>query len=388
MSHPIYEYLISEVIIDLSHPLVITRNLTSSLQHKFGKMASTSIFFTIPLEIRRKIYRLLLAGPHTILNSFSLIRAIPVWTGSIPVHDVQDHFWFFEPEFAILAVSRQVYGEASSVLYEDSWFGAYCRITEVFRLLKVQHLDLGGPTVELHQVRRLILNFHDESYEAPWSRTLANGIKTALELYASHTASLTYLGINLCFGRGYWLDEHQMLSKTLEDPDLMHVLQYFTVRNEISIRLVQDGLTLADSVEQWALSIAEQEDLFIYKHQVRHLLSGLTVHGSVVWSVVSGGRMPLAAWNFSVDMTHLPVAGRTVDSTEKVVHLNTRNEYTRRDASWGSGDEEDEDGHDEEQYDDNDDEQDVGDDGNGDGENSEKEEGDDDALADGAEEDQ
>ena len=252
---------------------------------------------------------------------------LPVWTDCVPIHEDQEHFWSSKPDLAILAASRQIYAEASSVLYEDSWFGAQYKTTDVYSLPKVPRLDLGGPAVELNQLRRLILSFDDGYCNAQWSGNPTKGIMAVLKFYASRTASLTYLGISLCFKRGYWAEEHHMLSKALQDPDLVQVVQSFAVRNEISIRLVQDNLTLLETVEQWAVFIAEHEDLSIYKYRVRHLLPGWTVlesvhHDSVDWSVVPRGKMPLAAWNFSRDTLHLPVAGQMVDSTEQVVHIN------------------------------------------------------------------
>ena len=316
-------------------------------------MANESIFFTIPLEIRRKIYRLLLAGPHTILHPFNFFATNPYmcqtlqiqsprpkvsskWMDSVPMPMDNVSFWSSQPDLAILAVSRQICGEASSVFYGDSWFGVPYIIAKMDSAQNVQHLRLGAPAVDLRQVRRLILSFEENVYWTMRSETLINEINTVLKFCASHTASLAYLGINLSFTNFCWSEKEHVYSMALEDPDLLQILNSFTVREEISIRLVQRDLTLADSVEQWAVSVAERKDLFIFKHKVRHLFLGRPLHDSVDWSVVPRGRMPLAAWNFSADKAHLPVAGKTVDSTEEVVDLCPYDEDTEEYVGWNA----------------------------------------------------
>ena len=295
---------------------------------------------------------------------------LPVWSNSVPIHADQDSFWSFKPHFAILAVSRQICVEASSVLYEDGWFGVHYRNTDMDTLPTYLNLDLGGPAVNLYRVRRLILSFNDDFYWELRSSPLSNGIKAVLEYFASHTASLVYLGLNLYFQRYGSTHDHRVLSWPFENPDLLQVLRSFTLRDEVSIRLGQNGLALADAVEHWALFIAEQQDLCIYKHTLKHLPLEWTFYRSVDWSVVPRGKMPFAAWNFSADMKHLPVSGRIVDSTEKVIYEKIGEEDTEKNGAEENLDEQDVD-----KYDDNDD----GDDGDGD--NSEEEDEDRNAAA-------
>ena len=345
-------------------------------------MATNSVFFTLPLEIRRKIYRLLLAGVHTIGNASKLTKdrdlhmllgsQLPplernkpaVWINSVPIAEHQDDSCLFKPHFAILAVSCQMYAEASSVFYEDTWFGVNYHIT--YRIGNAQDL---GPAVDLRRVRRLIISINDDLAWGLRSDTLASAILAVLEFYASHTASLAYLGINLCFMEySYWGRGYRVVSETFESPEIRQVLKTYTVRDEISIRLVhyRDDIALADTVERWSLSITEPEDMVIFKHKVSYSMAGQPVYCSVDWSVVRRKKTPLAAWKFSANKIHLPVAGKIVDSTEKVVDLDYDDEDTAEDSS-----EEDPDGQDEEEYDDEEDEQDESDDSRSDDENSE-----------------
>ena len=258
-----------------------------------------------------------------------------------------------------------MYGEASSVFYEDCWFGVHYQITDWIG--KAQDL---GPAVDLHRIRRLIVNINDDLVWGLRRDNLASGILAVLEFYASHTASLAYLGINFCFMKkySYWGRGYRVFSETLESPEIRQVLKSYTVRDEISIRLVhrRHDIALANTVERWSLSITEPEDMVIYKHEVSYLTSGQTDYCYVDWSVVRRKKMQLAAWKFSANKIHLPVAGKIVDSTEQVVNLDCDDEDTAEDS-----DEEDRDGQDEEDYDDQDNEQDNSDDSSSDGENSE-----------------
>ena len=257
-------------------------------------MAELSIFFKLPLELRNEIYGYLLTGCHDVptpspvegLTAWEYQKLGPGWltyprllmattwgdwiskkaTTDIgsdykPEETDPDVGPLFKPEYSILRVSRQIYEEASAVLYKYSIFWFYYKVSHLNKRLSPEIKDLEQ---NLPRVRDLeIIVSEDPCYQGLTSV----GVTHMLRGFAKRATSLRWLSVEFWSSDSRMNGNNPVLHELLLGTELPESLCAFTVTNGIQIRV--DGVTSSftyDDYEKWPLFVAETKDWKIYKY--------------------------------------------------------------------------------------------------------------------------
>ena len=272
----------------------------------YQAMANTSIFFTLPLELRNQIYAYLVVGLHDVatpshidgvsLREFSRISLFGLdhprllmeiaWVDV--VCDDFDLTWLNYPrplmetswvewedtegesdvgllqkhDYSILRVSRQIYEEASTMLYD---FSIFLFNHSVSHLNRQNFPEIGDLERNLHRVRDLHIIISEDLF----NRNITSiGIMHMLQWFARRTTSLQWF--NIRFWAALTLPDHSIqlvLHDLLQATDLPETLCAFHVTNGLQIYIgVPDSSFPYDDYEKWPLYIAEKKDWKIRKH--------------------------------------------------------------------------------------------------------------------------
>ena len=321
-----------------------------------------SIFFKLPLELRNEIYAYLVVGLHDVatpspidgvsLQEFTRISLFGLdhprllmeiaWVDVVcddfdltwlnyprPLMEISWEEWedkesesdvglLPKHDYSILRVSRQIYEEASTMLYDSSIF--------IFNY-SVSHLnkqifpEIGDLEKNLHRLRDLDITISEDLF----NRHLTSiGIAQMLQWFARRATSLQWVAFR--FWAALTLPDHSIklvLHDLLPGADLPETLCAFNVTNGLQISI--GGLDSSfpyHHYEKWPLYVAEKKDWEIHKHIDKVYRKGSDAPArmaQVLWKIKPGKIMR----NGDLDSNKKENAAKPSSRIVKVVeHMN------------------------------------------------------------------
>ena len=289
-------------------------------------MANPSIFFTLPLELRNEIYAYLVVGRHDVatpslidgvslrefreITFFGLLhRCLLMDIAWADVrYDNFDLIWLDYPrplmetswadwkdnssgsfvyDPSILRVSRQIYEEASKMLYNSSIFLFEYAVSHLNKQIS---LNMGDLERNLHRVRDLEISISEDLFNP---NLTSAGITHTLQWFARRAKSLQWVTIRFDVAATD-LDPSikSFLHSLLPATDLPETLCAFHVTNGLQISIAGHFFSFPyHHYEKWPLYVAEKKDWEIHKYidKVYHKGSDEPARTiQVIWTIKPG----------------------------------------------------------------------------------------------------
>ena len=235
-------------------------------------MVEKDLLSKLPLDVRRKVYRYLVAGAHVLTtNSWKKVHKryhekYPEdkgWEDPFDTSHIEAHEWPTLLDNRILRTSHKINVEASALLFQESSFWVTYHISDLNRGLP--NLDIGDLEANLHRIGDLTIRIKEEDDEPEYisesalgdgppqlrgnadkknarKEKLTRGIAPLLERYAAHCTALRRLTVRFEFEkarrrerepRTWW---RPMLERILGSRGISRALASFAVKDEVVIK--------------------------------------------------------------------------------------------------------------------------------------------------------